>query len=219
MTDILKTRLEAIDAACESAAKSEVDALYDNAYYDGSKFHVPSLQAAEQIWLKLIARKEHDFIQEIAQVLKPESPALSKEAASNIEGAVDVMFADDRYVERMRDFYREVSRKAQLYEPSFDMEAKRLDLLDSTYRAGVIDALHKVRRNIRAKLESHKQPDTPGETDFFSQWRQYSTLSPGRAIFTIVLLSLTSYLIAFIIASETFQEFLERFGWAGGTGL
>jgi hypothetical protein len=219
MTDILKTRLEAIDADCESAAKIEVDELYDNAHYDGSKFHVPSPQAAEQIWLKLIARKEHEFVQEMAQVLKPGSPALSKEAASGIEETVDDVFADDRYVERMQDFYREVSRKALLYEPSFNMEARRLDLLDSTYRAGVIDALHKVRRNIRAKLESYKQPATPGETDFFSQWRQYSSLSPWRSIVTIVLLSLTSYLIAFIIASEAFQEFLERFGWSGGTGL
>ncbi|SCX89012.1 hypothetical protein SAMN05216420_101236 [Nitrosospira sp. Nl5] len=221
MTDILKTRLEAIDADCESAAKIEVDELYDNAYHDGSKFHVPSPQAAEQIWLKLIARKEHEFVQEMARILKPGSPALSKEAASNIEGTVDDVFADNRYVERMQDFYREVSRKALLHEPSFEMEAKRLDLLDSTYRAGVSDALHKARRNIHAKLESYvqKQPGIAGETDFFSQWRQYSSLSPWRSIVTIVLLSLTSYLIAFIIASEAFQEFLERFGWSGGTGL
>ena len=219
MTDILQTRLEAIDADCESAVKTEVDELYDNAYYDGSKFHVPSPQAAEAIWLKLIARKEHEFIQEMAQVLKSGSASLSKDAVSDIEGMMDAMFADDRYVERMQDFYREVARKAQLYEPSFEMETKRLDLLDSTYRTGIIDALRKARRNIHEKLEPYKQPGTPRETDFFSQWRQYSSLSPWRSIVTIVLLSLTSYLIAFIIASETFQEFLERYGWSGGTGL
>lgn len=219
MTDILQTRLEAIDADCESAVKTEVDELYDNAYYDGSKFHVPSPQAAEAIWLKLIARKEHEFIQEMDEVLKPGSAALSKEAASNIEGMIDATFADARYVERMQAFYHEVARKGLLYDPSFEMEARRLDLLDATYRTGVIDALRKARRNIHAKLASYNQPGATGETDFFSQWRQYSNLNPWRAIFTIVLLSLTSYLIAFIVASETFQAFLERYGWSGGTGL
>ncbi len=219
MTDILKTRLEAIDADCESAVKLEVDELYNNAYYDGSKFHVPSPQAAEAIWLKLIARKENEFIQEMAQALKPKSAILSKEAASDIEGTIDAAFADDRYVERMQDFYREVSRKALLYGPSFDMKAKRLDLLDSTYRTGIMNALRKARSNILAKLELYKQPNMPGEADFFSQWRQYSSVSPWRSIVTIVLLSLTSYLIAFVIASETFKEFLESLGWPGGTGL
>ncbi|MGH8762846.1 MAG: hypothetical protein ACREUR_06375 [Nitrosospira sp.] len=219
MTDILQTRLEAIDADCESTIKTEVDELYDNAYYDGSKFHVPSPQAAEAIWLKLIARKEHEFIQEMDQTLKPGATTLSKEAASNIERMIDAMFADARYVERMQAFYQEVTRKALLHDPSFEMEARRLDLLDATYRTGVIDALRKVRHNIHVKLESYKQPAAPTESDFFSQWRQYSSLNPWRAIFTIVLLSLTSYLIAFIVASETFQAFLERYGWSGGTGL
>ncbi len=218
MTDILKTRLEAVDADCENAVKIEVDELHDNAYYDGAKFHLPSAQAAEAIWLKLIARKEHEFIQEMARVIELRS-ILSKETASSIEKMIGTMFADDRYLERMRDFYREVSRKALVYEPSFDMQARRLDLLDSTYRTGVVDALHKARSNILTKLEPYKPLDTSGGTDFFSQWRQYSSLSPWRSIVTIILLSLTSYLIAILIASQTFREFLERFGWSVGTGL
>lgn len=219
MTDILKTKLEAIDADCERAIKIEVDALYDNAYYDGAKFHIPSPQAAESIWLKLIARKEQEFIQEIEQVLKPRSAILSREEAFDIEKTIDATFADDRYLERMRDLYQKVAQKALLYETSFDMPGKRLDLLDSTYRAGVIDSLRKARRNILAKLESCKPLDTSSGANFFSQWRQYSSLSPWRSIFTIVLLSLTSYFFAFIIASETFREFMERLGWPVGTGL
>jgi hypothetical protein len=38
-------------------------------------------------------------------------------------------------------------------------------------------------------------------------------------ITTIVLLSLTSSLIAFIISSEVVQGWLERYGWSAGTGL
>ena len=219
MTDTLKSRLEIIDADCESAMGIEVDKLYDNAYYDGTKFHIPSPQAAEAIWLKLIAMKEQEFIQEMTPALKSQSTILSKKEASIIEGMVDEMFADDRYLERMQDFYREVTKKAVIYESSFDMDAKRLELLDSTYRMGATNALRKARRNILAELEPYTQPNAPEDTGFLSQWRHYSNLSPLRSITTVVLLSLTSYLIAAIITSETFQGFLERFGWSAGTGL
>ncbi|MEP6880196.1 MAG: hypothetical protein ABI865_15265 [Nitrosospira sp.] len=219
MTDILRTRLEAIDAECESAAKIELDELFDNSHADDAKFRIPSPQAAEAIWLKLIARKEREFIQEIVQVLKARPAILSKEEASGTEAIIDGIFADNRYLERMQDFYRDAAGKALSHKSSFDMDAKRLDLLDSTYRMGVMDALRKTRRNILVELDPYKQTNAPADTGFLSQWQHYSNLSPWRSITTIVLLSLTSYLIAFIIASDTFRGLLERLGWSGGTGL
>jgi hypothetical protein len=219
MTDILRTRLEAIDAECESAAKIELNRLFDNSHSDDAKFFVPSPQAAESIWLKLIARKEREFIQEIVQVLKARPAILSKEEASGMEAIIDGIFADNRYLERMQDFYRDAAGKALLHQSSFDMDAKRLELLDSTYRMGVMDALRKARRNILVELDPYKQTNAPADTGFVSQWRHYSNLNPLRAITTIVLLSLTSYLIAFIIASDTFRGLLERLGWSSGTGL
>ncbi|ARO88380.1 hypothetical protein EBAPG3_011685 [Nitrosospira lacus] len=219
MTDTLKSRLEIIDVDCESTTRIELDKLYDNAYYDGIKFHIPSPQAAEAIWLRLIARKEQEFIQELTPALKSRATILSKNDASAIEGMVNEIFADDRYLERMQDFYREVTKKAMVYESSFDMDAKRLELLDSTYRMGAANALRKARRNVLAELEPYTQPGAPEDAGFLSQWRHYSNLSPLRSITTVALLSLTSYLIAAIITSETFQRLLERFGWSGGTGL
>jgi len=99
------------------------------------------------------------------------------------------------------------------------MEPKRLELLDSTYRMGVSDALRKARRNILAKFELSRDPDSPEDAGMLAQWQRYSTLSPWRLITTIVLLSLTSSLIAFIISSEVVQGWLERYGWSAGTGL
>lgn len=213
MNDMLKARLEAIDSDCETVANIELAKLFEDANPDDGKFRVPSPQAAEAIWLKLIARKEHEFIQEIAKA------GVEREVASTIKTTIDVLFSDDRYVERMQHFYQEANRKARLHEPTNDMQAKRLDLIDATYRAGVKDALRRARRNIFAELDLSRQPNAQKNDDFLSQWRQYSTLSPWRSIGTIVLLSLTSYLIAFIIASDTFRELLERFGWSTGTGL
>ncbi|SEL09428.1 hypothetical protein [Nitrosovibrio tenuis] len=224
---IFNVRLKAVDDECERAAKIELDKLFEDARNGGTNFRPPSPQAAEAIWLKLIARKEHEFIQEIERLLKPKSagksavkpPVPGKEDISTIEEAVDELFADDRYLERMQDFYREAARKAALYASSFDVQAKRLDLIDATYRTGIVSALRRARHNIVAELERYNRPDTLEDTSFLSQWRRYSTLSPWRSIGTIVLLSLTSYLIAFIIASDTFRGLLERLGWSSGTGL
>ncbi|MBA4142404.1 MAG: hypothetical protein H0X43_05210 [Nitrosospira sp.] len=223
MSDALRARLKAIDANCENTANVELEKLFEDANYDDAKFRIPSPQAAEAIWLKLIARKEHEFIQEIAKVLKPDSTVLSnatgKELVSVIEAMIDTLFAEDRYVDRMQYFYQEAARKALLQETSSDVQAKRLDLIDATYRTGVKDALRRARQNILVELDLYKQPDAPTDAGFVSQWRQYSTLSPWRMIGTIVLLSLTSYLIAFVIASDAFKGLLERFGFSSGTGL
>ncbi len=103
--------------------------------------------------------------------------------------------------------------------PFKDSQAKRLELIDATYRTGVRDALRRARQNILAELNLYKGRETAKDADFLTMWRRYSTLSPWRSIGTIVLLSLTSYLIAFIIASDTFRALLERFGFSSGTGL
>jgi hypothetical protein len=219
--DNLRARLEAIDADCERAAKIELGELFDGTSRSGARYRAPSPQAAEAIWLRLIARKEHGFIQEIVEFLKPKAAAQSavgKEVISTVQGITETMFADERYLERMQDFYKEVARKAPVHEPFPDLQAGRLDLVDGAYRTGVREALRRARRNIISEFERH-QPDLPKDAGFLSQWRHYSTLSPWQSIGTIILLSLTSYLIAFIIASDAVQGLLERFGWSSGTGL
>lgn len=220
-TDIFKTRLETIDADCEKAAKIEFDKLFEEVSDDSIKFRAPSPQAAEAIWLKLILRKEHGFTREIAEFLKLKTAAqsaLSEDAISTVEIMTDAMFADERYLERMQAFYKEVARKTPAHDPSLGLQAKRMDLIDDAYRTGVKAALRRARHNIISELERY-QADVPKDAGFLSQWRHYSTLSPWQSIGTIVLLSLTSYLIAFLIASDAFQGLLERFGWSIGTGL
>jgi hypothetical protein len=223
----LDIRLKTLDADCESAAETEYNKLFEDAQNGGANLRPPSPQAVEAIWLKLIAKKEYEFIQEIDNVLGPKSadqaaakPAISsKEDIATVEETIDELLADDRYLERMQEFYQEVARKTTPDVSSSNAQAKRLDLIDATYRTGIKSALHNARRNVLAELEPYRRPAAPEDTSFLSQWRRYSTLSPWRSIGTIVLLSLTSYLIAFIIASDTFRGLLERLGWSSGTGL
>ena len=217
-TDILKAKLETINYKCESTIKLKLNKLYTDTHYDNSKFCAPSPQVIEALWFDLINRKEHEFVQEMALVLNMPDATLSKESANTIEEIINDIFADDQYLGRMRDFYKEIDQKAVSNEPPFDSTTKRLNLIDSTYQDGVIKVLRKARNNVLAELELHMK-GVPEGLGFLAQWRQYSILSPLRVIGTIILLSCTSSLIAWVIASEIFQQFLERFGWSGGTGL
>lgn len=237
MSDPIKISLETIDAQCEDAAQAELDELSKSMHHDGGTFRAPSPQAVEAIWLKLVARKESEFIQAIMRIPRTGSeakqgsrqkssqsgtdaalPKEKMEESGSIEETINTAFADERYEDRMRTFFREVSRTAAQHDVSFEMDTKRLDLIDTTYRAGMRDALRRARHNIFEELKL-KQPAMEGDGSLLSTWQQYSTLSPWRALWTIAMLSLTSYLIAFIIASDAFRAFLERFGWSSGTGM
>jgi hypothetical protein len=222
MSDTLRTELETIDADCESAANIELEKLLEDAGHD-QKSRAPSPQAVEAIWLRLITRKEREFIQEISRVMKPEPaaphPRPSKELIADIQILLDSKLADSRYVDRFQNFYQEAARNASKPDASFDTRAKRIELIDAAYRTGVRDALRRARQNILAELNLYGSREAPQDADFLSTWRRYSTLSPWRSVGTIILLSLTSYLIAFIIASDTFRALLERLGFSSGTGL
>ena len=227
MNDTLKARLDAIDADCENAAKIELDKLFEAAQYDDSKNRAPSPQAVEAIWLKLIARKEQELVNEVVRTLKLKSAGGSavqsvvpdNEFVSTVEAVVDAMFAEVRYVDRMQDFYHVAARKTLTDAPPSARQEKRIDLIDTAYRTGVQNALRRSRQTVLREFELYKPLKAPENTGFLSEWRHYSTLSPLRSFGAIVMLSLTSYLIAFIIASDTFQGLLERFGWSTGTGL
>ncbi len=243
MNDTIKASLEAIDAECENAAQAELDDLSKSMLGDGATFQPPSPQAVEAIWLRLVARKEQEFVQAVMDISpvsrisrpKPESvpkpvpeshpsgtdaalPGKEGKESESIEETINAAFADERYEKRMRAFFQKVAETASQYDASFQMDAKRLDLIDTTYRAGMRDALRRARQNILDELRL-KQPVREGNTSLLSTWREYSTLSPGAALWTIVMLSLTSYLIAFIIASDAFRALLERFGWPSGGGM
>jgi hypothetical protein len=224
---MLGSRLQAIDADCEHAARTELAQLFENAQRSENSFRLPSPQAAEAIWLKLIARKEHEFIQEIDKALrrKPAAQSAGKNANSGnediarIEALVAELLDDDRYISRLRDFYQEAARKSTAHGTGNGGHDSQPGFIDATYRTGITAALRKARRNVLMELEPHKPVAGHEDNSFLSQWNRYSTLSPWRLIWTIVLLSLTSYLIAFIISSDAFRGVLERFGWPVGTGL
>lgn len=196
MNDILKARLEAIDANCESAAKLELDTLFETAPDDNNntKNCAPSPQAVEAVWLKLIARKENEFINEISRTLKPKSAGGStiqsvvpdKELVSTVEAMVDTMFAENRYVDRMQDFYHFAPGKALVDQPSSARHAKQSDLIDNAYRTGVQNVLRRSRQTVLREFDLYKPLKAPENAGFLSEWRHYSTLNPWRSLGAIV---------------------------------
>lgn len=214
----LNTKLEAINDKCEKAIKLKLRQYYTDLNSDNSEFYVPSPQVVEALWFDLIAEKEHKFIQEITLALNSPNTSLSKENASNIEKTINNVFSESQYLARMREFYKKFDKTAKFKETTVSSNINKLDLIDSAYQDGVSKVLHKARNHVLAELELHKK-DESKNLGMLEQWKKYSTLSPLRAIGTIFLLYCTSLLIAWIIKGETFQQYLEQFGWSVGSGL
>ena len=74
MNDTIKASLEAIDAECENAAQAELDELSKSMPGDGATFQPPSPQAVEAIWLRLVARKEQEFVQAVMGISRISGP-------------------------------------------------------------------------------------------------------------------------------------------------
>ena len=180
MNDDLNSRLEAIDADCENAAKAELDSLFETApSAAGTTLRGPSPQAAEAIWLRLIGRKEQEFIQEI-RIAKQKTSGNSMGTggeAKSVEETINDLLADERYLSRMREFYAQAAGEA--VPETSQAQGKRLDLIDTTYRAGVRDALRRARESILVELRLNRA-SKEDDAAFLSQWKQYSTLSPGE---------------------------------------
>ena len=213
--DILKARFESTNKKCEEINKLKLNKLYDGSVDKQLEFSVPSPQVLEALWFDLINSKERGCIKEINLVLNKVDTDLSEENIRTIEEVINDIFSDDQYLERMSDFYKKFDKKTALNRPSFDSAANKLDLINSAYQEGITKVLQKARNHVLAELRLHRKNESKS-LDILAQWKKYSTLSPLRAIGTIILLYCTSLLIAWLIKGETFQRFLEYLGWSVG---
>jgi hypothetical protein len=193
---ILKTKLEAIDADCEGAVRPEIDKLYAEARYDGSRFRVPSFQGAGALWLGLIASKEREFITEISRVLGTPGAILNAKGTAEVRNFVERIFSEDRYIERMRIFSEGVSRKAASYGLVFDTTVHRIDIPDSAYRAGAMNSLRQARANVLAEIDLLNHSKTPESVRSLSQWWPYLRSHPWRSLSASVLLVVIPWLVS-----------------------
>lgn len=182
-----------------------MDKLYADARYDGSRFYVPSFQAAGALWLNLIVTKEREFIQEIARVLKTLDATLQKKDAAAIKRMIEEVFAEARYLERMRIFSEGVARKARSYGLVFDAQAHGVNIAESAYRAGAMNALRRARSNVLAEFKLHGQPRPPEFVRSLSRGWHYFRLHPWKFLVAAVLMVLIPWLFAKISFGDMLQ--------------
>ena len=213
----LITRLKAINNKCEKETNIKLSKFYNDLHSDNQEFYIPSPQIIEALFFDLIAEKEHKFIQEINLTLNKPDISLSIENLCEIEETINKIFSESQYLARMREFYKELGKTPTPNEASVNSIITKIDLIDSAYQEGISKILHKTKNRVLAEIELHKQKESMDHS-MIEQWKKYSTLSPLRAIGTIFLLYCTSLLIAWIIKGDTFQQYLEQFGWSAGSG-
>lgn len=196
IANLLKTKLEAIDADCESATTHDVNKLYAAARYDGSRFSVPSFQVAGTLWIGLIASKERDFVAEIGKVLRAPGVVITADDTAGIKLAIEGFFAEGLYLDRMQIFSEGVARMAASYGVSFDAAGHRLDVRDAAYRSGAMNALRRARATVLAELELQSQSSAPEIVRSFSVWWLYFRAHPFKALTAIIILVLLPWLIS-----------------------
>lgn len=152
LSALLKTKLIAIDTACEASSGKEIDSFYKEVRYDGSRFRYPSFQEVGGVWLKLIREKEKEFIAETKRILDA-MITIDQDQLSEITEIVEDMLQDGRYIDRLKVFAEGVARKASSYGLALSQEACRLDLADAAYRASLKNLLRTTRQNITTELQ------------------------------------------------------------------
>jgi hypothetical protein len=212
--NILNTRLEAINEKCEKEIKLKLCKILNDLNSNDSESDAPSPQVIEALWFDLITEKEHKFINEITLILNNPDASLSIEDISSVEKTINNIFADSLYLLRMREFYKKLDEATIPNEIAINSIDNKIDLIDSAYQEGASKRLQKARNQVLAKLEFYKKNDL----SMIEIWKKYSTLSPLGAISTIILLYCTTLLISWIIKGDTFQQYLEQFGWSVGSG-
>jgi hypothetical protein len=215
--NILNARLEAINEKCEKEIKLKLCKFYNDSNSDDSEFNTPSPQVIEALWFNLVTEKEHKFISEITLVLNNPDTFLNIEDTSSIEKTINNIFSDSQYLLRMREFYKRLDEATITNEIAINAIDKKNNLIDSAYQEGVSKRLHKSRNLVLAKLDFYKRSE-PNDLGMIELWKKYSALSPKGAISTIFLLYCTTLLISWAIKSDTFQRYLEQFGWSVGSG-
>lgn len=152
LSTVLQTKLAAIDTACETDARSELDRFYKDIRYDGFRFRYPSFQEVGAVWVKLIQQKERMFTAEAKMILDAMA-TISESQLGDISTIAGEFLGEDRYIGRLKAFAEGVARRATAYGLSFDQDACRFDIADAAYRAGVQNSLRFARQNIRNELE------------------------------------------------------------------
>lgn len=206
-TQALKTRLEAIDAECEGAARPAIDKFYEEARYDGSRFCVPSFRAVGAVWLRLVAEKERRFITEIGGILGHSAAGLSRDGRATIQAFIDATFSEAKYLDRLVRFSEGVGRRAASYGVKFDAAMYRFDVADSAYRVGVMNAARKARSNVLAEIDLRSHPNAPNFVLSLSGWWQYVRAHPWKAIGALAVLG-----IAWLVSRIDLSVFINWLG-------
>lgn len=193
IAEILRTKLQGIDTECEAAALLDINNLYGQARYDGSKFVAPSFQDAGAVWLKLISEKERRFVSEVERVCAVSDTVLDAGGQKKVEEIIGQLLGEDRYIERLQGFSEGVARRAASYGSQPDL-GRRFNIADAAYRAGVMNATRKARNNVQAEMSLHSRFAVPESVNKFAKWWIYTKEHPWKASAALVFLVLIPWI-------------------------
>ncbi|MBL78907.1 MAG: hypothetical protein CMH70_02535 [Nitrosomonadaceae bacterium] len=204
----LNTKLEAINNKYEKELRLKIRKLYTKSYTDRLESHSPMLHTNETLWSDLITRKEHKFIREIKLTLNKSDTSLSREDACSIREKINNIFDEQKYLSGLIEFYKEIDTTST---------SNKIDPFNPADQKNISRALRRAQEHVLTTIELYNQNE-PNDLSMIELWNKYSTINPLMAVGTILLLYCTTLLIAWIIKSDVFQQYIQEIGWSVGAG-
>lgn len=152
INDLLVQRIEAIDSACDAAARSVLNDMYRQVRVEGSRLQFPPLADVGRVWLQAIARKEIELRAEVPRVLDAAS-TIDDETMQALDGALKRVFNEGSYADKLEMYIESLGRSAGRYGMQFRPQDHRSDLAVALYRVGLSSALATARANIAADMQ------------------------------------------------------------------
>lgn len=152
----LKHRISNADLECESEASREIQELYRQVKYDGSRLQLPSLNEASKIWLNMVKKKREAVTASVQHSLDLINP-IDEEDIGAAWVVIKSIFENQKYDQRLTQFHQSVERLAGAYGKPLSENLYRLDVMNGAYTAAITNALRSTEKDIQLDLEEYCQ--------------------------------------------------------------
>lgn len=152
--EAIKTKLRLIDKEAEQAWRSDWNALYGQIDPAHLRTMRPTVQSFEAVTAQLIKIKAASMIVTTLEILS--NADTDNNLQVELKNFVLSFFEDSVYIQRLTLFVDAVNRKFTSFGLAFIPEEWRIDLLDSAFRAGIMNTLRDARAGINADFAAFR---------------------------------------------------------------
>ncbi|MES2360925.1 MAG: hypothetical protein V4646_03910, partial [Pseudomonadota bacterium] len=192
--EIFLAKLRTVDQECEEQLNEQIQTLYKDARFNGTKFVFAELDVASKIFIASVLGKSDRISKEIERIFKTVGNSWRGLNTKQVDTFLKDIFASKNYVHRL-DFYADsMQRIAAGYGINSLRDHSRDQVRIAAYQAAVSNACRQGLENSNLELRLHTSHEEPESVAKLLSWWRYLNRKPALAVFIAILL-LIGYLV------------------------